>query len=196
MEHGADGGDNVTDDNGRVGLSLLLMPSEEEEGQMGVVRIPLPVGGTTIVVGDCPTEHLRPRNVDNISLTFRMASVNDALAHSLWDVGRSHIFAGADKHQIGTLTGYAHNFVLHGLGVKLRRIELFVVEICKIDVLSCNKVGHTKLLDKRLVDGLEECFAIPSCRGNVILLHVVGVVGGSMVGGEEKQVVVTADLSV
>ena len=27
VEHSADGGDNVTDDNGRVGLSLLLMPS-------------------------------------------------------------------------------------------------------------------------------------------------------------------------
>ena len=98
VEHGADGSDNVTDDNGCVGLALLLMPSKEEEGQMGVVRIPLSVGGVTVVVGYSPAEHLWARNVDNIALTFRMASVDNALANSLRDIGRSGIFTVADEH--------------------------------------------------------------------------------------------------
>ena len=32
VEHGADGSDNVADDNRSVGLTLLLIPSKEEEG--------------------------------------------------------------------------------------------------------------------------------------------------------------------
>ena len=87
VEHSADGGHDVANNDRLVGLSLLLMPSEEEEGQVGVIGIPLPVGGATIIVSERPTEHLWTWNVDDIALTFGMASIDNTLADGLRDIG-------------------------------------------------------------------------------------------------------------
>ena len=162
MEHSADGGHDVADDDRLVGLPLLLVPSEEEERQVGIIGIPLSVGGTTIIVGDRPTEHLWTWNVNDIALTFGMASIDNTLADGLWDIGRCGLFTIIYIHQVGTLTSHAYDFILYGFGVEFCGVDFLVIKISEVDILPCNEFLHTELLHQCLVNGLKEFRSAPS----------------------------------
>ena len=190
VQHLAHGGRDVVDMYLARRGTVTDTPAEEQQGDVGVVGVPLAVGGA---YGRRPSAE---GVVARLGHDEDIARATVVVAHqgTLADDWRQRLLGGAlevdDELDVGQLPQTLDGGGLHLLVVQSLTADGRTVQVIAVVLLSQDDgLGVAQLLGDIGLDAVLHARVFPFAGRHLVVLHELEVMGGTVVSSQEEQIV-------